>query len=333
MDDIDSSIWSNLSEDILCVIIENSSFQSQVTWSCVSHRFYDYASTLVWADLSIKRSVPRVKPPSSRCRFIMNIRRKDHSSLAAAKTHDFPLIWGRPALLPLQRVKRLCVNMAIMGIDSWSMFPNQLLLKYIGIILLLLPGLVGFSFDGPFRARTLRGIVKNWNLQYLELRTLDAYSGRGDCYNPANAYYLPRQEMPIDFSPIGDLQKLRVFKIGHVVTSEAGTLAQGIKGLLLTTLEVSASFWANIGDDRYGPTGNKRGTSPIDTLVNALVLQSAEADLRRGSFPLSLRSLLLRDLYNYYELSQWETLWGSIQPCRELGEVTLDLMHDQFVEI
>ena len=264
---------------------------------------------------------------------MMNIRRKDHNLLTRAQRHDFPLIWGRPALLPLQRVKRLCVKMTIMDIDDWSMFPNQLLLKYVGTVLLLLPSLVSLSFDGPFRAKTLGGIVKNRNLQYLELRTLDGYSGRGDCYNPANAYYLPRQEMVVDFSPIGDLQKLRVFKIGHLVTGEAGTLAQGIKGLPLTTLEVSASFWANTGGDRYGPTGNKRGTSPIDTLVNALVLENAEADLHGGSFPLSLKSLLLRDLYSCYELSQWETLYGSIQPCRELSEVTLDLVHDQVIKI
>ena len=335
MDDLDPSVWSGLPEDILCVIIENSDVQSQVTWSCTNHRFYDFASTLLWTELSIKRDTPRVKPPSGRCRFIMNIKRKGQrvTGSRASKTHDFPLIWGRPALLPLQRVRGVCVDLTCMGLDDYTILPNQVLLKYVDSVLSQLPGLVSFSFDGPFRAKTLRNIAKITSLEHLELRTLDAYSGRGEYYNYANRIYLPWKQMDIDFSSIAKLRKLKVLKIGHLVNGEARQLAQGIRGLNLTSLEVSASSWTEGGRDRYLSTVGREASSPIANLVAVLEYGDTEADLHQGSFPTTLRSLLLRDLYHYYELSEWEMLWASTQPCRDLSDIKLDLMNGQVVKM
>ena len=334
MDDLNPSLWSGLSEDVLCVIIENSDVQSQVTWSCTNHRFYEFASTLLWTELSIKRDTPQVKPPSKRCRFIANIKRQGQGVIGslASTTHDFPLIRGRPALLPLQRVRRVCVNLTCMGINDYTILPNQVLLKYIDSVLLRLPSLVSFSFDGPFRAKTLRNLVKIRNLELLELRTLDAYSGRGEYYNYANRIYLPWKEMDIDFSCIAKLKKLRILKIGHLVNGEARRLAQGLRRLNLTGLEVSASSWTEGGRDRYLPTVGKETPSPIANLVDALESGDTEADLHVGSFPTTLRSLLLRDLYHYYELSEWETLWASTQACRDLSDIKLDLMNGQVVK-
>lgn len=254
-------LCSFLPEEIQTLIIKSSDFQTQVAWSCINHHYYNLTGPLIWSDLSIEPSLQLTTV--DKCERLLCTERRNRGN---------PLNWLK--CLYVRFGSHESVYNAAYSINRFLQSS---------------PNIVSFTLNGLCHSETLRILGTIEKLRYLDLKAPDFNRGQPNTcyvssYDECSLFHW--KPKALEFNYIMSLDDLTTLRIHCMKNDETLQVAQLVKKLKLTVLEISASRWNEKDKDR---TQSSSFSSLITTLM--------QASTTLEGFPTSLEKLMLRDVY------------------------------------
>ncbi|KAI4188758.1 MAG: hypothetical protein LQ348_003890 [Seirophora lacunosa] len=340
----DPAFWSKLPPEIIAMIVENCDRETIINWSCTCSSFYDIASNVLWRSLSLsaealygftqcdlrdsqgkylfkRTSVGSVSVP---CKNDM-VPFLDKKAFRANKLFRTAFAFPVPsAKLPGERVRDLRVNFIADHPTAHYMMmmsSQRHIEAAVRRLLELMPNLHSFSFEGILHRPALAALVTIRNLRQLELRGEEDSIQDLDPYFDGEAEPIPALSLVLNVRILGNLSALRKLTIGRLTPLEARPLGAAIVGLDLDYLLISSAppvHGAHVpGDFR----GTMEDVSPLLSVLKSILQhrrRKGTNDGRAGTFPLTLRSLTLRDHYRIWQQHNENVLLDTVSKCRDL---------------
>lgn len=214
----------------------------------------------------------------------------------------FPYIDGKLVALPGTHVQELELDLREIS-DFIEQLPIETTLP---LLLSQLPNAKYCAVEGAIYDLHLRELSRLQSLISLNMRRTDQYYRRAYFVDPEQGYLAPTEwtELVVNFGYLEPMTSLRSLEIGRLVEGEGVSLARAIRGLQLSHLDVSASGFAQPMDDedeneyegRSALEGTETSPSPLVTFIKEVSRGFSDDD--QGSFPPSLKTLVLRDRYH-----------------------------------
>ncbi|KAL9008127.1 MAG: hypothetical protein Q9173_006717 [Seirophora scorigena] len=341
----DPAFWSKLPPEIVAMIIETCDRETIINWSCTSSSFYDIASNVLWRSLSLSaealygftqcelrdrhgkylfkcKGMGRVSEPFKRDMISFLDKKAFRLSKSSRTALAFPV---PSAKLPGERVRDLHVNFIADHPTEHCMMMMMTSQRHIEAavrrLLELMPDLQSFSFEGILHRPALAALATIRNLRQLELRGEEDSLRDLDPYFDGEAQPIPALSLLLDIHVLGNLSTLRKLTIGRLTPLEAHPLGAVIVRLELDYLFVSSAppvSGAHVPGDFRGTTED---VSPLLSVLKSILqhrCRKGTNDETAGTFPLTLRSLILRDHYRIWQQSNENVLLETVSNCRNL---------------
>lgn len=302
-------LWRSLSVNY----IQMETYANQITssnWS-LSTRERLIATPTPYSDQTITLDTPsnRRANPQERDNGIIRFLVQDghRASVAPNMNKDgtgpgFPYIDGKLVALPGTHVQELELDLREIR-DFVEQLPIEIALP---LLLSRVPNAKYCAVEGAIYDPHLRELSRLQSLISLNMRRTDQYYRRAYFVDSEHGYLAPIEwdELVVDFGYLEPMTSLRSLEIGRLVKAEGVSLARAVRGLQLSHLDVSASGFAQpMGDDdedEYEGRADLEGTdtspSPLVTFIKEVSRGFSDDD--QGSFPPSLKTLVLRDRYH-----------------------------------
>ncbi|KAL8647716.1 MAG: hypothetical protein Q9210_005391 [Variospora velana] len=343
----DPAVWSKLPVEILAIIIEHCDRQTIINWSCTHGFFYDIASNALWKSLFLPPEAMSVftqcklRDRQGKCLFrgrrtgrvwepcknnmVHFLDKKAFGENSSVTEVAFPVPSAR---LPGERVRNLRVNFVASYPHNHFMMTSP---RHIDAVVLRLltcmPNLQSFSFEGILHQQTLAVLAIIRSLRKLELRGEEDSLQALDPDFDSAGQPIPAMGLVLDFRNLGIFNVLRDLTVGRLTPLEAHRLGEAIIKLDLDHLCVSSAPPVDGAHAQADFRGTIADESPLLTLLKS-ILQHGRQDISgetAGTFPLTLRTLTLRDHYRIWQHCNENVLLDTVSPCRNLTYIEIQV--------
>ena len=339
---LDPRLWQHLPHDILFNVINHLSLSDQVNWSRVSRGFFQYASSKMWSQVSIRPE--EVEAYSDHENHLEPLNREKsviQFLVRGAYRKDKRLVFGqRDKLRSLDDPLHIYQPQSSNAIHSIIDFPAPLPGMHVKILKIepsddteaeefdhalraligCMPNLSECLIEGRLYGSSLGYILTAEKLRKLHIRTWKRHGIDRDVWPSA------RPDQIVDTTLLGNLANLTNLNVGFLLLQEANGLAKSVKKLRLERLMVSCSRTAYdestdrwIDDPRTNP-------SPLIQFLSEILRHDTEDDI--SGFPGSLKNLTLCDFWHYPLPNLHQDIYRAIQPCRDLLELSIAIPLD-----
>lgn len=235
----------------------------------------------------------------------------------------FPYIEGKLAAPPGSLIQELRLDLR----EKHNVIRQLPIDVTLPLLLSRIPNAKYCTIEGAIYDMYLRELSRLRSLKSLKMRQADQYYKRA-CYVDLlleKLVPIEWKELVVNFGYLEPMASLQALKIGRLVEGEGVSLAQAIRGLNLSHLDVSASSFTvptddNEYEDRSNIEGTKNSPSPLITFIKEVSRGFLEDD--KGSFPPSLKTLVLRDRY-HATVPMEKNLLGTVSERSSLDSFTV----------
>jgi len=322
MANLDPSIWSGLSTDILLNIISQSDTVSQKQWAHVSRICRSHAYGEIWRTVRISgpsidnytsHSVDGQTDAQQRNVWAGVVGLLIHAPSRYNAYPDITVPRNDSLPLPSSYVKGLEIN------NFWHSCQPDALKYCLPSLLEQLPRLERLSYDGVLLPGTLHEMVLVGGLKTLILRinslAHDMSHGPLPTGFPTGIW-----DEPLDFGMLMGLSNLQSLVVGRLSGPEAQTLASVVPALRLTDCHISSTGWVANNGGRRSIAVSRTSPSPVTTFLDCLST--------KGGFPSTLLRLRLDEMYRTTIFSLFQLVASTIQPCGDLTALKVTFVSD-----
>lgn len=329
-DDLDASLCSRLPPDIIYHIINVSDRKTQHAWTLTCRQYGKYACSRIRRDLHIYASDLRDHAAFDDPR--LRLRTEVVFPLVRHCTHT------RKKIGELVRCLFLEFGRINKDLERSSKASDPSNHHDISILLAFLPNLRACVFEGLLLQSRFSQLVQVDTLTSLELRSTDEYWNE---YMDGLWKWSARDRIPdldhstflrLDFRILAQMRSLTRLNIGLLQRVETRSLVEGIAGLQLTELRLSAAPWMRVPNGWLSLAGGFTDISPLVFFLGHLTpgegRDPADPPL---SLPSTLKTLILRNRYHHNIDGLHQGLQNAIKSCSTLRCLDIGFAREQHI--